>query len=1104
MNLRNSLKKITNSIIIFILIYSILFNFLISIENTDAERTDESIRTNVDVGIEKVFDVTAQTYPEHYPWMPIKINSTVGEFLNNPISQSFEVLFTIDDNVDDVPGYHYQSNQTIIPTQLSAGGTVDLFWNWTPPLNAPPGSSWNYSNGHHNFTAIITTVYDGDINSSNNQMKLNLTIFDPDFQTDLYSGWNGIPEPIKTIDLYNYDVNQSTFNFTVFNYKKETWVDFKVIVPKNWTSTTPMSIFMIPNSNTSKDNLSFIVFPSNNRDDIPTQTEIPIYLLAYSRRYPINPENLTFKVKISFIPYPLIFPPNTTSREPGEQYVDIIVTNDGNGQDSFVSEASVGQNQAENDFYINRGWNAEVYAGKYSKILARGENHILTVKITIPSTVPAGAPCLINLTVNSEKAEFACPNHPYASQSAYVTMYSGAYSNVDIQDNISYVSMAPDSVQTISFSIINTGNKLDKNITVNVTSVPDGWTTTLDTSDIPFTGLGRQAEADIKLTIQTPKEVEKNKYSIKVAAFSKGEIKDESIIEIFINSTHNIKLYSEFDLLNIIPGQDNPFNITIQNLGNSISNFVLTHSCSPLNSGLEKYVKFEYTTILLGPYIEMELTLNLNVPTNFSIDSNLNTSQVDDYILQIDINDEIFIDNEDSVTLDIHIDKFQDFTLTKNELIGYVVRNSNAGTSLTTKIQNLGNYQDEVEFNMEPPHISDPPWVIIPYKLSLPYNNIENFSIDIEPKSIESRVGTYIFIINCSSVQNPLIFKYLQIIVKIIDYDLEISELVVDGRTPKLLKTYEGTKLKFSFDLCLEFTELDITKYLLPPKLDFRNLPVTIKIFDNDIEVINGSIVVRFMNGTTNQKISLYWFAESIGLHKIKIVIDPANEIPENYENNNIKEIYVQVVLPTISEDTGDNYGIVFTAESGMITLSVLILLIAGAFVGGTEIGKFKLLIGLLPLYTRLNKDKILDHETRGMIRGYIIANPGVHFNYLKRELKLKNGSLAYHLKVLEQAEFVKIEREGMYTRLYPMKNGAYYKGAFNGVRLSELQKKIVRQIRIKPGITQKKIIERTNIKQQTVSRNISALEKKEVIRVKRKGRETCCYFNKEIEIKDT
>jgi predicted transcriptional regulator len=137
------------------------------------------------------------------------------------------------------------------------------------------------------------------------------------------------------------------------------------------------------------------------------------------------------------------------------------------------------------------------------------------------------------------------------------------------------------------------------------------------------------------------------------------------------------------------------------------------------------------------------------------------------------------------------------------------------------------------------------------------------------------------------------------------------------------------------------------------------------------------------------------------------------------------------------------------------------------------------------------------------MIRGYIIANPGVHFNYLKRELKLKNGSLAYHLKVLEQAEFIKIEREGMYTRLYPMKNGAYYKGAFNGVRLSETQKKIVRQIRIKPGITQKKIIERTNIKQQTVSRNISALEEKKVINIKRKGRETYCYFNKEIELKD-
>jgi predicted transcriptional regulator len=570
-----------------------------------------------------------------------------------------------------------------------------------------------------------------------------------------------------------------------------------------------------------------------------------------------------------------------------------------------------------------------------------------------------------------------------------------------------------------------------------------------------------------------------------------------------INTSRNIKLKSQLDLVNIIPGQDNSFNVTIENLGNRVSNFILTYSGLPTNSGLEKYVKLEYTSILLGPYMEFDLGITINVPKNFSIDSNQNTSGIEGYSLQIEIEDQNSTENKNSLIIDVQINQFQDFELEKDKLTGYIVRNSTVGTVFNVNIFNSGNYQDEIEFNMEPPHISDPPWIIIPYKLTLPYNNFVNLTIDVEPRSFESRVGTYIFVLNCSSAQNPLTFKYLELIVKVIDYDLKISEVAVDGKTMKFLKTFEGTKLKFSFDLSIEFTELDITKYPLPPHLDFRNRPVTIKIFDNGEEVINGTMTVRFMNGTIEQRISLYWLANSLGVHNIKIFVDPANEIPENYENNNVQEIIIQVNTPSISSESGNGQGIVLNIQSGMITLSALILLIAGAFVGGTEVGKFKFLVGLLPLYTRLKRDKILDHETRGMIRGYIIANPGVHFNYLKRELKLKNGSLAYHLKVLERGEFIKIEREGMYTRLYPMQNGAYYKGAFKGVRLSEIQKKIVRQVRIKPGITQKKIIAQTGIKQQTVSRNISALEEKEVIRVKRKGRETYCYFNKEIELKD-
>jgi predicted transcriptional regulator/uncharacterized membrane protein len=935
-------------------------------------------------------------------------------------------------------------------------------------------------------------------------MKLNITVLKPNFDLDLESGWGGVPEPIKTITILTDDVTKFTLNFTVYNLNKETWVDFKVIVPKDWMSTTPTPIFMPSFSNTSGSNLSLTVFPSSDREYSPTQEELPIILEAYSRRYIFAADSVTFKVKIAFIPFPEITPPGPITAKPGEFYININITNDGNGQDAFTCEASVGQTQSEKDSLNAKGWKAEVFSGKYSKILNPGENHTVIVKITIPSTEPAGAPCLINITVTSEKAMFACPDHPYAFQSTFGYVYSGKYHDVDIQDNISSLSMLPDNEQTISFSIRNTGNGIDNSITVNVTSAPEDWIIIVDTDDIPFTGLGRQAEADIELTIKTPKEAIRGRYSITVAGISNAEIKDVTTLDVDIISSHGIKLKSNFDHMNLIPGQDNTFNLTIENQGNHITTFDLDHLCLPEGSGLEKYIKLDYTSILLGPYMELELVFTINVPTNFSIDSNLESYNIEDYSLQINIRDQNETDNTDSLIFDLQINEKYDFKLAADIMTGYIVRNSNVGTSFNVNFFNLGNFQDELRFNAMNINGSDLNWLILPYKSSLPYNSVINLTIDIDPIAVGTPLGNYEFMINCSSNYDKSIFKHLKLILKVIDFDLKISEVVIDGRTPKFLKVLSGTKLKFSFDLSYEFTEFDPEGHPIPEHLDLRNLPVLIQIYDNDEEVINGSIQVSFISDITEQKISLYWTANTTGMHKINIIVDPENNIPENSEGNNIREISVQVNNPSIStEESGNGHGIVLTTESGMITLSALILIILSAFVGGTEVGKFNFLVGLLPLYTRLKRDKILDHETRGMIRGYIIANPGVHFNFLKRELKLKNGSLAYHLKVLERSEFIKIEREGMYTRLYPMKNGAYYKGAFNGVRLSELQKMIVRQIRIKPGITQKKIIERTNIKQQTVSRNISALEEKEVIKVKRKGRETYCYFNKEIELKD-
>ncbi len=67
------------------------------------------------------------------------------------------------------------------------------------------------------------------------------------------------------------------------------------------------------------------------------------------------------------------------------------------------------------------------------------------------------------------------------------------------------------------------------------------------------------------------------------------------------------------------------------------------------------------------------------------------------------------------------------------------------------------------------------------------------------------------------------------------------------------------------------------------------------------------------------------------------------------------------------------------------------------------ERSRFALLSLLVPLYTRLSKDKVLESYSRGRVYQYVAMNPGAHFNAIRADLDMNNGALVYHLEVLEQ-----------------------------------------------------------------------------------------------------
>lgn len=175
------------------------------------------------------------------------------------------------------------------------------------------------------------------------------------------------------------------------------------------------------------------------------------------------------------------------------------------------------------------------------------------------------------------------------------------------------------------------------------------------------------------------------------------------------------------------------------------------------------------------------------------------------------------------------------------------------------------------------------------------------------------------------------------------------------------------------------------------------------------------------------------------------------------------------------------------------ISLSFGLLVVGlGVF---TETGRYRLLLLftlLLPFYSRIAKEDVLDQFVRGQIYGFIKTNPGVHYNQILRKVGVKNGTLSYHLGVLEKTQLIQSRREGLkYRVFYP--TGMNFPKA-ERFRLTDFQIQIIESLRQHPGLTQKELARLLGQKPQTINYNIKVLDQAGLVSVERKGRKTTCF----------
>jgi DNA-binding transcriptional ArsR family regulator len=167
------------------------------------------------------------------------------------------------------------------------------------------------------------------------------------------------------------------------------------------------------------------------------------------------------------------------------------------------------------------------------------------------------------------------------------------------------------------------------------------------------------------------------------------------------------------------------------------------------------------------------------------------------------------------------------------------------------------------------------------------------------------------------------------------------------------------------------------------------------------------------------------------------------------------------------------------------------ILATLGALAVTTEAGKWTALSFLIPLYTKLRKDKILDQRTRGLIEGYITANPGCNYTIIRDNLNLADGTLTYHLQVLEREGFVYSIREGLFRCFYPQGVPPPRRGKLH---LSDTQADIVRIVKRIPGITVGEVATAMNRRPNVISYHLKLLKEGGLVRMEEDGRHVRVY----------
>ena len=172
---------------------------------------------------------------------------------------------------------------------------------------------------------------------------------------------------------------------------------------------------------------------------------------------------------------------------------------------------------------------------------------------------------------------------------------------------------------------------------------------------------------------------------------------------------------------------------------------------------------------------------------------------------------------------------------------------------------------------------------------------------------------------------------------------------------------------------------------------------------------------------------------------------------------------------------------------------AILVAAAAGASLltlyGAWRLLKWTGLAALLPLYSHIRDDEILDDPNRASIYRLIQSEPGISTKDVADRLHLAWGTVTHHLTKLEKRRFVVSKKYGKYRRYFANGEGGTEKKDELAVLRLDRTGDVAALIRANPGMTQKAVSTALGVSSSTILWHVKRLEEVHLVTKVREGK---------------